>query len=147
MPTCLLCFRANVSCVPTCLACLHANVPCVISCSCAKLLTYLTCWQKYVFSDMFHLDFWYFFFVFFSCEIKLYMKSARKAGMSLETFILRIQWHIPAFFLPNGSFYRVLWPTFCNKMVWFLFGITLRVIFKWLINGGRCIITRRRYLK
>ena len=42
---------------------------------------------------MFYLDLWYFFFEIntFSCEIKLYMKSARQAGMFLETYISRIQ--------------------------------------------------------
>ena len=31
------------------------------------------------------------------------MKRAQQAGMSLETFILRIQYYIPAFFLPGGN--------------------------------------------
>ena len=32
------------------------------------------------------------------------MKSARQAGMSLETFISRIQKYGPAFLLPSRSF-------------------------------------------
>ena len=46
---------------------------------------------------MFSLDFWY-FYLSFSYEIKLYMKSGWQAGMSLKTIILRIQLHIPALF-------------------------------------------------
>ena len=39
---------------------------------------------------MFYLDFWYFFLSFY-CEVKLYIKNAQQAGMFLETFILRFQ--------------------------------------------------------
>ena len=98
---CLACLGAHV---PTCLACLHANVACLPSCSRTKKASYvLTCQsalyayvltyynsksQKWVFTDMFYFDFLVDFFFTFSCEIKLYMKSARQAGMSLETFTL-----------------------------------------------------------
>ena len=38
---------------------------------------------------MFYLDFWYFFF-YFSHEIKLYMKSAREVRMTLKTFFWKV---------------------------------------------------------
>ena len=50
---------------------------------------------------MFYLDFWYFFFVFFLRNKTLYEKYIRQAGMSLETFTLRIQQYIQAFLLPG----------------------------------------------
>ena len=44
------------------------------------------------------------FLLSFSFKIKLHMKSARQAEMSLKTFILRIQQYILALLLPGEAF-------------------------------------------
>ena len=60
----LTCSRANMSCV---LTCSRANVPCVLSCPRAHVRYVLKWWRvlhatsknkKWVFNDMFSLDFW-----------------------------------------------------------------------------------------
>ena len=64
--------------------------------------------------------------------MKLHMKSARHAGMSLESFILRIQLYIPALSLTRRkllasamtNFFTIKWLAFCLSR-------TLRAIFKW----------------
>ena len=38
-----------------------------------------------------------------SCKIKLYLKSARQAGMSLEKLFWKILLYILAYLLPDGS--------------------------------------------
>ena len=60
------------------------------------------------------------------------MKSARHAGMSLESIILRIQLYIPALSLTRRkllasamtNFFTIKWLAFCLSR-------TLRAIFKW----------------
>ena len=54
---------------------------------------------------MFYLDFLVDFFFTFSSEIKLYMKSARQAGMSLEAFTLRMNCRL--IFCNNSYRYKI----------------------------------------
>ena len=125
VPTCLApflltCSRANVSCVLMCscanlsyvLSCSRANVSCVFTRSRANLPCVLTlqfslradvptcivCLRTYVlWLQTTKISFqWH---VFLRLEIKLYMKSARGAGISLEISYLRIRLYIPEFFL------------------------------------------------
>ena len=91
VPTCLPCLRANVSYV---LTCLRVNVPCVLTCSRA-----ITSNNKKKFSVTYFPEILDTFSLSFSYEIKLYMKSAWRAGMSLETSILRTQLYVPAYSL------------------------------------------------
>ena len=65
--------RANV---PTCLVCLRAHVLQL------QIIKISFQWQVLL-RFLVH-------FLSFSCEVKVYMKSARQAGMSLKTFTLRI---------------------------------------------------------
>ena len=82
----LTCQHASGALVLMCLTCSQSNVPFVPTCSRAvtsnnKNKFSMTCFT-YIFGT---------FLLSFSGELKLYMKSARQAGMSLEIFILRIQ--------------------------------------------------------
>ena len=93
---------------------------------------------------MFYLIFSTFSLSFFS-EMKLYMKSSRLAGISLDTFILRILSSAFLYFCYQAEAFNGCYEKLC-KIKWFDFcmSITLRVIFKWLVNGGRWIITGGR---
>ena len=84
------------------------------------------------------------FLVFFLRNF-LYMKGTWQAGMSLETFwefsstFLHFSYQAEAF---NGCYdklFTIKWFDFCLSR-------TLRVVFKWLIYGGRWIITDRSYI-
>ena len=82
MPCMLSCLRANVANV---LKCSRPNMFCVPTFSRAissynKIKFLMTCFT-YIFNT---------FSLSFSSEMKLYMKSARQAGISRETFVLRI---------------------------------------------------------
>ena len=131
VPCVLMCSGANVLCVATCLrdnvSCVLTGprviMPCVLTCSralhvyvltcpaCSRahVLTCLTCSRAITSNNKIKLGITCFTQIFgtfslsFSCEIKLHIKSVRQAGMPLKTFILRIQWYIPVFFLPGGN--------------------------------------------
>ena len=93
MSCALTCSRANVSCM---LTCLHANVPCVLTCSrVLRAQLIITSDNKNKLSMTCFTQIFGTFCLSFSCEIKLHMKRARQVGISLETFILRIQYYIP----------------------------------------------------
>ena len=94
-PTCLACSRAHV---PYVLTRSRVNVPCMSTCSHT-----ITSNNKNKLSVKFSTQIFGTFSLSFSCVIKLYMKSARQAGMSLEASTLRIQQCIPAFLLPGRS--------------------------------------------
>ena len=79
----LMCSRANVPCV---LTCSPANVPCVPTYSRAIASNNKNKFSMACFNKIFGT-----FSLSSSYEVKLYMKSARQARMSLETFILRMQ--------------------------------------------------------
>ena len=118
LPRCLACVRAHV---PTCLACSRANVSYVLTCQLPTCLRAIASNNKNKFSMTFFIRF----------EIKLYIKNAR-AGISLETSILRIQLYITAFSLTRRKPLTALY----NKMVCVL----VEAIFKLLINSGRWIL-------
>ena len=92
--TCKRALRSHV------LTVLYAYVPTRFACFLARCYNFnqqkkfsLTCVTQIV--DTFSLPFF--------CEIKLYVKKSRQAGISLETFILRIQQYISEFLLLGGS--------------------------------------------
>ena len=120
MPACLAWLCAHVSMYLTCsralhtnvlyvLVCTFANVPICQACSHANMLCVPTCSHPVTSNNKSKFLITYFtqifgtFSLIFSCEVKLCMKSAQQAGISLEAFILRIQLCIPAFLLPDGS--------------------------------------------
>ena len=100
VPHVLTCQRVLCAYVPTHPACLRAHELTCLACSRTNVSYMLTCqralracvlkFQTTKASFQWH--------VFLRFGIKLYMKKIR-ARMSLETFILRIQLNIPAFYL------------------------------------------------
>ena len=112
----LICWGVLHANVPHVLTCLHGNVASMLMCSCANMpymLMYsyvnVPCMSMCSHArtsnnkNKFSMTCFTKIFDTFSCEIKLYMKSAQQAEMSLETFILIIQQCIPAFLLQSGS--------------------------------------------
>ena len=101
--------RVIMPCVLTCSRALHVYVLTCPACSRAHVLTCFTCSRAITSNNKIKLGITCFTQIFgtfslsFSCEIKLHIKSVRQAGMPLKTFILRIQWYIPVFFLPGGN--------------------------------------------
>ena len=129
VPCMLSCSRDNVSYVPSCL-CVPTR-SCAITSNMKNIKFSMTCFS-YIFG-IFSLS--------FSCEIKLYLKNPRQAGMSPIFF----------FFLIFFKFFWELRCTFqhisyqaeifneCYDEHYFFLSI-LRAIFKWLINSGKWII-------
>ena len=72
------------------LTCSRVNVPCVLTCSRTITWNNKKCFQWHVLLRSF-----YTFSLSFSCKMRLYVKSASQAGMSLEIFI----WEFSSTFL------------------------------------------------
>ena len=113
VPTCLACLRAHVQRCLACLCSLRALVPTCLSVptfSCAITpniknkfsMTCITSNIKNKFSVTCFLEMFGTFSLYFTCEIKLHLKSERREGMSLERFFWRIQLHILAYFTSGG---------------------------------------------
>ena len=110
--------RALRAHVPTCLVCLPAPVSCAFG----------------------------IFALSFSCEIKLYLKSPREAGVSLD-FYFYLYCELSCTFRHishQAITFNGCYETFCI-IKWFDFCLsrTFRVIFEWSINGGKWVITGR----
>ena len=89
---------------------------------------------------MFYLDFWYFFFVFFLCHKTVYEKCTTGRNVSRSIYFENSVVH-SCISLTRQKPLMGCYDKFC-AIKWFDFclGRTLRVIFKWLVNGGRWII-------
>ena len=106
----LMSSRANMPCE---LPCPCTNVPCAPRCSRA-----ITSHKKHKFS-MRCLNETFGSFLSFSCEIKLHMKSARQAGMSLHSFwefsskFLHFSFQVEAFNGCHDKLCVIKWFDFC----------------------------------
>ena len=126
VPTCLACFRAHV---PTCLASLQAHVPRCLTCLCVHVPTCLTCFACLCahvinYKNKFSITCFPYIFMILLCLFPM-----KENCCTFLHFLYRVE----AF---SGCFDKL-----CTKK-WFDFclSITLRVIFKWLVKGGRWII-------